>query len=371
MVFLAIGPETLFGTLLTGKRTTRAKFLHDTRMVPIRRVEANRRYQQFFPPASFDHNPLSINIRQWKASHFRDWLLLYSVPCLDGILDPVYFANWCKLVDAVTILYSTPIRLDDLKRAGQKLHEFCLEFYTLFDMNEFGINFHGLLHLEEIVDLWGPLFCYDLFAFESQNGWMTRHSHSTHNVTRSVMKNLLGAQIIRKQAADIRLPNERSLLRLVQGQRLKDGIEGKGWCSWSALSRSMTVELPQNHPCHGHEKFSLKTAIIDGISVWTEHYRKPKRTLGRYFLLTDTRTGEKGYTQVLDLLYCKTCNDLTYVGYHLKPQFKEPNIVELSLSGNANIMLSASHIGLQECVSRKLQDACVQIILVEKSRYSS
>jgi hypothetical protein len=81
------------------------------------------------------------------------------------------------------------------------------------------MNFHGLTHLGELVETWGPLFCYDLFAFETKNGWLTRHSHSTHDVTRSLMKPLLGSQVLWKKSERMLLPGELSLLCLIQGKR--------------------------------------------------------------------------------------------------------------------------------------------------------
>ncbi|XP_055352689.1 uncharacterized protein LOC129598690 [Paramacrobiotus metropolitanus] len=144
------------------------------------------------------------------------------------------------------------------------------------------------------------------------------------------MRTLLGSQILQEKADPVSIPAEVHLIRIIQGKRGKKGWTGAGWRSWSAAISSPDCSLiPQEHPCKNHVLKGLKTAVIDGISVWTDAYRKPKRTLVKYFLVTNRRTKQKKYVRVHQLLMCSDCIQLLFIGYIMRPEFIEPNIVRL------------------------------------------
>ena len=78
----------------------------------------------------------------------------------------------------------------------------------------------------------------------------------------------------------------------------------------------------------------FNTATIGGVSVWTDRYRKPRRTIANYFKMIDTRTSENVFVKVLDLMFCSDCSELFFMGRQMQASFLEPNRIQLTDSGS-------------------------------------
>jgi len=151
-------------------------------------TEVDKILKSIQPPYMIHRRPriLSSAYHHWKASELRNWLLFYSIPCLKDYLPSVYFKHFCCLVEATYILLSEGITTNDLKRADTLLNFFVTNAAHLYGKNIVSLNVHNLTHLVHFVKMWGPLWCWSCFPFESFNGEIKKNIHGTGNVCRQI-----------------------------------------------------------------------------------------------------------------------------------------------------------------------------------------
>ena len=71
---------------------------------PLNLAPIDERMRRIKPLTRISRRPRSISMyKQWKASKWRNWLLYYALPCLDGILQQRYPLHLAKLSRAVFI----------------------------------------------------------------------------------------------------------------------------------------------------------------------------------------------------------------------------------------------------------------------------
>jgi len=157
---------------------------HAERYYVGRQIPAiDQRLVNIRPPACISRAPRSLKLRRyWKASEWRNWLCIYSVVCLRGILASSYFKHFLLLVCAVEILTAVSISADDLSVAESMLAAFLSEFVSLYDLRNMSYNVHQLSHLSDTVIRWGPLWTTSAFPFESGNGLLMKLFHGTQGL---------------------------------------------------------------------------------------------------------------------------------------------------------------------------------------------
>jgi len=70
------------------------------------------------PPDTIGRLPRSLDdLKHWKATELKNWLLHYSVAVLHPVLHPLYLFHWTLLVGGIGILCSDSIVNDDLSNA--------------------------------------------------------------------------------------------------------------------------------------------------------------------------------------------------------------------------------------------------------------
>lgn len=95
------------------KRTT--KLLHYVGD-PTSRKLIDKRLLSIKPPSCRARKPRSISTYQkWKASKWRNWLD-YAPVCLQGVLAPKYINHFLLFSEAIHILNSDSITLNNLNR---------------------------------------------------------------------------------------------------------------------------------------------------------------------------------------------------------------------------------------------------------------
>lgn len=64
------------------------------------------------------------------ATEYRNWLLYYSLPCLQGMLPNDYYQHYALLIGGITLLSGRSISPGQLQLAG----EFLIHFLEMFDV---------------------------------------------------------------------------------------------------------------------------------------------------------------------------------------------------------------------------------------------
>lgn len=143
---------------------------------------------QIHPPTNMHRLPRSIKERKyWKASEWRNWLLFYSLPCLNGILPSRFLKHFSKLVQAIFLLLKSNIYPQELNDADVLMLEFVWGVQDLYGEEHMTSNVHTLLHLAKSVKLWGPLWAHSAFVFESANGEILKLVQGTRGAATQII----------------------------------------------------------------------------------------------------------------------------------------------------------------------------------------
>lgn len=126
------------------------------------------------------------DLKHWKATELKNWLLHYSVAVLRDILNPLYFFHWTLLVGGIGILCSDSISDVDLANADGMIQDFVLLMGTLYGPTKCTMNIHLLQHLSYYVSRRGPIWAYSCFAFEGMNAFIKPLVHGTHHAMEQI-----------------------------------------------------------------------------------------------------------------------------------------------------------------------------------------
>lgn len=145
----------------------------------------------------------SINdCHKWKASEYRNFLLLFGPIVLMNVLKSSYYEHFLKLSKSIYIFNKSLITRDEFQDASRLIIEFVDEFEMLYGEAGMKYNVHALIHIPSCVLNLGPLHCYSLFAYESKNNFVNHYVNGTNNVIQEAtskislyQKNFLGQHL--------------------------------------------------------------------------------------------------------------------------------------------------------------------------------
>ena len=147
-----------------------------------KKASISRQLLSIKPPDIVGRLPRSVeDLKHWKATELKNWLLHYSVAVLRNKLNALYAFHWSLLVGAIGILCSDSISHEDLRHADSMLQDFVLLMGILYGPTQCTMNIHLLQHLAYYVSRRGPLWAYSCFAFESMNAFIKPLVHGTHH----------------------------------------------------------------------------------------------------------------------------------------------------------------------------------------------
>ena len=191
---------------------------------PAKIAIVNTRLIHIKPPSKISSKPRNIySMKQWKASEWKNWLLFYCLPCLDGVVPKPYHDLLALLSRAAYILNKDSIPLRELQEVRLLLAEYIKNFQTLFLIENMSFNVHLLNHLVDTVENWGPLWAHNAFPFASFNERNIRYVSSANPspiqiVTRFFMNKLIDSVLYNPDSA-IGLKGRKYLHWVVPGRR--------------------------------------------------------------------------------------------------------------------------------------------------------
>eukprot|EP00111_Clytia_hemisphaerica_P016517 TCONS_00048979-protein len=130
-------------------------------------------------------------LKQWKASEYRSFLLFYSAPILANYLPSEYFVHYCCLVQGIFLLLQDCISLEDLKTSSNLLLRFCMQIERLYGERYNTYNVHNLLHMGNSVKQLGPLWAQSTFWYEDYNGDYKHLFYGTQSVDMQIVTNTI------------------------------------------------------------------------------------------------------------------------------------------------------------------------------------
>lgn len=163
--------------------------------------DVDRLLKKIKPPYLISRRPrkLKNNYHKWKASELRSWLLHYSLPCLTGILPDLVLEHYACLVEGIYLLLQESICISDLERADVLLLTFYKNAAVIYGDQFLGLNVHNLQHYKLCVKMWGPLWAYSCFGYESCNGDILKSVHGKGNVCAQIFWSLQAQKRLEKE----------------------------------------------------------------------------------------------------------------------------------------------------------------------------
>lgn len=119
-------------------------------------------------PIEFCRKPRSLkDLKRWKATEFRFFLLYIGPVILKPILKKKYYLNFMALHVATTILSNPKLDVAKMNYAHSLMIYFVKTFSLLYGAENISHNVHNLLHLANDVRTYGCLDKFSAFPFEN------------------------------------------------------------------------------------------------------------------------------------------------------------------------------------------------------------
>ena len=127
---------------------------------------------KFCTPINVGRLPSNISsmYKGYTANQWSNWITIYSLVVLKGILPSEHLRCWLLFVRACCILKSHTLRKQDVITADTYLVQFCRTFQQLYGSEHCTPNMHLHLHLMQCLLDYGPSHAFWCYAFERYNG---------------------------------------------------------------------------------------------------------------------------------------------------------------------------------------------------------
>lgn len=138
--------------------------------------------------------PFTGHLSFYTTSEIKNWVMYFSIPILQQIMEREYFEHYFLLVEAMFILHQDSITQNDLVKAECLLHKFVSTFELLYDLKFMSFNVHSLLHLPDVVRNLGPLSQLNCFPLEKLNGRIKKWVKGSNSPQTGILSYLSAAQ---------------------------------------------------------------------------------------------------------------------------------------------------------------------------------
>lgn len=127
----------------------------------------------------------------FKADQFKNWINVYSIPCLYDILPTQSLECWRHFVLACRILCKHNLSKHDIDLADVLLLQFCRRVQLLYGESSITPNMHLHAHLKQVILDYGPLQEYWCFSFERFNGILGKQPSNNRLIEPQIMNRFL------------------------------------------------------------------------------------------------------------------------------------------------------------------------------------
>jgi Transposase family tnp2 len=134
----------------------------------------------------------------WKASEFRNFLLIYSAPILKNVLPDRFYKHWLLLVNYMRILTKKTITDEDLTICKKLAIRFTHMIPHLYGPKYVRSNVHLLQHIVDSTKLWGAPWASSAFLFESLGGLLGKFFKGSNRISKQIFSNFLSHKHLRR-----------------------------------------------------------------------------------------------------------------------------------------------------------------------------
>ena len=127
----------------------------------------------------------------FTAEQWKNWIILYSMFALRGILPDNHYKCWQTFALACFFLCRRAITDTDLLKADHLLIKFCESIERLFGCQCITPNMHLHGHIAECIKDYGSIYGFWLFSFERYNGLLERYSTNNREIAVQLMRRFI------------------------------------------------------------------------------------------------------------------------------------------------------------------------------------
>ena len=127
----------------------------------------------------------------FTADQFKNWITIYSIPALYGILPRQHLDCWRLFVLACRILCKKKLSVVDVALFNVLLIKFCTDVQDIYGTSTITPNMHMHGHLKNVVEDYGPVYAFWLFSYERYNGILEKQPNINHVIKAQLMKRFL------------------------------------------------------------------------------------------------------------------------------------------------------------------------------------
>ncbi|XP_043483995.1 uncharacterized protein LOC122512303 [Leptopilina heterotoma] len=233
--------------------------------------------------------PRSINTsNSWKASEWRNYLLYFSLPCLDEILPEPYFSHLAKYSEAMFILNSASISNTDLMKAKRYLDDFVNDTQKLYGEINMQFSVHFNRHSVFPTENWGPAWVFSTLPYQSMctpiaDSIITPKHRAEQFVTRFFMKKFVLRTAEQEKISNV---TRKEIYDLLDKKNVESNFVGEG--------------TPRK--CHASSE------VIQLINAKKGKNEKIENTIVSYF----QKATINGVSYAIKMAKQKFCNHIAY-----------------------------------------------------------
>ena len=131
----------------------------------------------------------------FTADQFKNWITLFSIPSLFGILTGQHLECWRHFVIACRILCRRSLSHNDISLADALLMKFCIKVQELYGESAVTPNMHMHGYLKETLLDYGSVYGFWLFPYERLNRILGKQHISNRLIEPQLMKRFLNEKL--------------------------------------------------------------------------------------------------------------------------------------------------------------------------------
>ena len=125
------------------------------------------------------------------ADQYKNWVVLYSIPCLHGLLEKEHIECWRQFVLACRLLCKRAISKSNVTLADVLLLKFLQRVERVYGNDVVTPNMHMHLHLKDTLLDYGPVYGFWLFSYERYNGILEHQPTNNRSIEIQLMRRFL------------------------------------------------------------------------------------------------------------------------------------------------------------------------------------
>lgn len=134
---------------------------------------------------------LETGFSGFTADQLKNWVNLYSIPCLHSVLPSANVENWRRFVLACRIVCQHSLTVEQIALADALLLAFCKGVEHLYGKPVITPNMHMHCHLREVLLDYGPVYSFWCFSYERYNGILGSQPNNNKVIEAQLMQRFL------------------------------------------------------------------------------------------------------------------------------------------------------------------------------------